>query len=264
MQVITVPPLINPFGFRFGSSSVHTSRTMMVDELTQLLGRFSPDSPRSAYQAAIIEENVLGKPTRSARQDTAGRLVELYALDPGCTLFRLFRSLWDGGAENRPMLALLLASARDPLLRELTPRLLEIPQGELVTPGSVAEWVVERYPGRFRPSTLNSAARNLASSWTQAGYLRGAREKRRSNPRVTPVVVAFALMLGYLGGLRGRRLLNTTWMGLLDRPPTAIAELAMEASKQGWLCLKTSGSVVEVRFPGLLTPAEERACREQD
>jgi hypothetical protein len=38
--------------------------------------------------------------------------------------------------------------------------------------------------------------------------------------------------------------------------------LAAEASKQGWLRLKAAGSVVEVTFPGLLTPAEERLTHE--
>ena len=41
-------------------------------------------------------------------------------------------------------------------------------------------------------------------------------------------------------------------------------DLATEASKQGWLRLKAAGSVVEITFPGLLTPAEERLAHEPD
>src|SRR5262249_9784269 len=139
-----------------------------------------------------------------------------------------------------------------------------IPQGQLVTPGEIAVWLGEKYPGRFQPTTLHSTAQNLASSWAQAGLLRGVVTKRRSQPLITPVVAAYALLLGYLGGLRGQRLLDSTWTRLLDRPPAAISDLAVEASKLGWLRYKMTGSVVEVTFPGLLTPAEERACREQD
>src|SRR5205823_5099752 len=138
------------------------------------------------------------------------------------------------------------------------------PQGQIVTPVEIGTWLGEKYPGRFRATTQHSAAQNLASSWAQAGILRGVTTKRRSQPVITPVVAAYALLLGYLGGLRGQRLLDSTWTGLLDRPPAAITDLATEASKQGWLRYKMAGSVVEVTFPGLLTPAEERACREQD
>jgi hypothetical protein len=59
-------------------------------------------------------------------------------------------------------------------------------------------------------------------------------------------------------------LLDSTWSNLLDRTRDAVIDLAVEGSKQGWLRYKMAGSVVEVTFPGLLTPAEERACREQD
>jgi hypothetical protein len=237
---------------------------MMLRELAQVLDRIPGDAPAASYSLTIVEENLLGKPTRSTRQRTAKRLAELYALDPGIPLFRLPRYYWSGGVEGRPMLAFLLAAARDPLLRDCTPDVQALDRDQLVTPEEIAGWLVAKFPGRFQPTTLHSTAQNLASSWAQAGYLRGITAKRRTRPSVTPVVVAYALLLGYLGGLRGQRLLDSTWTGLLERPPAALTDLAMEASKQGWLRYKMVGSVVEVTFPGLLTPAEERACREQD
>jgi hypothetical protein len=79
---------------------------------------------------------------------------------------------------------------------------------------------------------------------------------------VTPVVTSFALVLSYLTGLRGKLLLESLWTRLLDRTPAEVKELATEASKQGWLRLKAAGSVVEITFPGLLKPAEERLAHE--
>jgi hypothetical protein len=237
---------------------------MMLAELAQALDRVPADAPTASYATAIVDENVLGKPTRATRLRTAQRLAELYALDPTCPVFRVFRSYWEGGREGRSMLAFLLACARDPLLRECTPQVLAVPRGQVVPPVEIGTWLGERYPGRFRATTQHSTAQNLASSWTQAGILRGVTPKRRSQAAVTPVVASYALLLGYLGGLRGQRLLDSTWTGLLDRHPAAISDLAAEASKQGWLRYKMAGSVIEVTFPGLLTPAEERACREQD
>jgi hypothetical protein len=164
--VVSVP---THFGFREGASSVHTSRTMMLEELTQALDRVPPDAPAASYAHAIIEENILGKPTRSTRQRTAKRLSELYVLDPGLPLFRLLRYDWSGGVEGRPMLAFLLAAARDPLLRDCTPDVQALDRDQLVTPTEIAVWLVEKYPSRFQPTTLHSTAQNLASSWAQAG-----------------------------------------------------------------------------------------------
>jgi Putative inner membrane protein (DUF1819) len=247
----------NLIGFRKGVTSVHTSRTMMLRELTLLLAHVSADPPASKYLDAIVDDNVLGKPTRSTRQRSAQRLKELYALDPNCTLFRLLRHFWAADSASQPMLAFLVACARDPLLRASTPFLFTVPLGHTVMPSAIAEHLHAHYPSRFRPSTLIATAQRLASSWSQAGYLQGKQTKRRVHPHITPIVTAFTLLLGYLCGLRGAQLLESAWIQLLDCPPAELAELTMEASTQEWLRYKASGAVVEITFPGLLTPAEE-------
>jgi hypothetical protein len=251
-------------GFRNGTSSVHTSRTMMLEELTFLLDKVSPDDAADAYRDAVDTDNVLGKPTWTTRQMTTRRLAELYGLDPGCTLFRLLRHFWTSDRAARPMLAFLVAAARDPLVREITPFLQGIPVGESVTPEQIARHLGEKYPARFGASTARATAQRLASSWAQAGLLRGKVKKQRSRPTVTPVVAAFASLLGYLCGLRGKRLLDSAWTRLLDRTPAELADLVAEASRQGWLTCKAAGAVVEITFPGLLKAQEERAAREPD
>jgi hypothetical protein len=249
-------------GFRNGATSVHTSRTMMLRELRLLLSRVSADAPASKYLDAIVDDNVLGKPTRSTRQRTAQRLKELYALDPSCTLFRLLRHFWVADADSQPMLAFLVACARDPLLRSSTPFVLSIPRGHTVQPGAIADHLHAHYPSRFGPSTLIATAQRLASSWAQAGYLQGKQTKRRVHPQITPIVTAFALLLGYLSGLRGARLFESTWTQLLACSPAELTELTVEASTQEWLRYKAAGHVVEITFPELLTSAEERAAYE--
>ncbi|HYT94205.1 MAG TPA: hypothetical protein VEL76_36145, partial [Gemmataceae bacterium] len=42
-------------GFRFGAKGTHTSRTMMFEELRQLINATAPDARRADYAAAIIE-----------------------------------------------------------------------------------------------------------------------------------------------------------------------------------------------------------------
>lgn len=251
-------------GFRNGKTSVHTSRTMMLEELTLLLGKVGQDAARDAYQAAVTDDNALGKPTRTTRQLTAKRLTELYALDPATTLFRLLRHFWATDPAARPVLAFLTAAARDPLLREASSFLRGVAAGEPVAPDQIAGHLSEAYPSRFKASTATATAQRLASSWAQAGFLQGKVKKKRSRAAVTPAAAAFAVLLGYLCGLRGKRLLDSPWTRLLDRTPGEVTELVVEASRQGWLTHKAAGAVVEITFPGLLKPQEEKAAHEPD
>ena len=256
------PKLPESLGFREGTSSVHTSRTMMLGELSLVLEHVGKNAKADEYIAAVVDHNVLGKPTQTTRKRSAQRLVELYALDQSRAVFRLLRHFWTADASARPLLAYLAAAARDPLLRESTPFVVGIPVNAAVNATQVASYLKEKYPARFKPTTLLSTAQNLASSWTQAGYLAGKVKKKRTRPVVTPVVVTFALLLGYLCGLRGKMLLDTIWTRMLDRTPAEIADLATEASRQGWMNYKAAGSVVEITFPGLLTPPEEKVSNE--
>lgn len=256
--------LSETLGFRNGTASVHTSRTMMLKELSLLLDKVPADAGVDTYFAAITTENVLGKPTQTTRQVTAKRLSELYAIDPGCTLFRLLRHFWTADRAARPMLAFLAAAARDSLVRETTPYVQGIATGEPITSEQVARHLNEKYPARFKASTALATAQRLASSWAQAGFLEGRAKKKRSRPAVPPVGAVFAVLLGYLCGLRGRRLLESAWTALLDRSRVEVTDLVGEASRQGWLNYKAAGMVVEITFPGLLKPQEERASHESD
>jgi hypothetical protein len=236
----------------------------MLAELTMLLDGLTGDAAAARYRRAIVDENLLGKPTRSSRLKTANHLANLYGLDPSRAVFRLLRYFWAADQEGRPTLAYLAAAARDLLLRDSTDVVLGVAHGEPFNAAAIAQTLVGRYPARFRPTTLHSTAQNLASTWTQAGYLAGKVSKRRTRPVVTPQVASYALVLGYLAGLRGKLLLESSWILMLDRSIADIYELASEASRQGWLRLKAAGPVVEVSFPGLLTPAEERLSHEPD
>jgi hypothetical protein len=117
-------------------------------------------------------------------------------------------------------------------------------------------------PGRFNDSTRNKVARNAASSWTQSGHLSGRAKKTRSRPRVSRESVAYALFLGFLCGLRGPALFSSFWASLLDRTPEELFPLAADASAAGLLNLKRAGTIIDVTFPGWLTPSEEESLHE--
>src|SRR5690348_8357731 len=78
-------------GFRAGARGTHTSRTIMLAELSALCEATTASCMREDYAQAIIERNCLAKPTVASRRLTNQRLGELYALNPAVPIFRVFR-----------------------------------------------------------------------------------------------------------------------------------------------------------------------------
>ena len=244
------------FGFKTGVSGVHAARTMMLIDLTMLLNSAPMDAKREDFNRLIVEENILGKRTTSNRWLTVRHLVDLYALDQRVSVFRLLRFFWNVDTLSRPMLALLCAQARDSLFRLSAKKVLEMKPGEMLTSGDFVNFYSQALPGRFSKATTQSLAQNVASSWAQAGFLKGKIHKIRTQPVVTPATAAYALALGSLSGLHGQILLESDWARLLDVPRDQVIRLAHEASRRNWLDFKGAGSVFEISFPQLLTPKE--------
>lgn len=248
--------LIN-FGFKFGRSGAHDSRTMMLPELRRLFASTQSSDGRSQYREQITELNCLDKPTSRARKLTSEHLVDLYGLSPDIPLFRIFRLLWDVRAEAQPLLALQIAAARDPLFRLSVPLMLELHPGEPLQREQTEAVLAAQDPNRFSAASLKSYAQNLNGSWTQAGFLHGRVKKSRALPHVTEVNVAYALFQAYLNGLSGQRLFSSEWCKLLDCRLERLTELARNASFRGLITFKQSGEVIEVGFPDFLTPTEK-------
>ncbi len=246
------------YGYRFGSSGAHSARTMMLDELVILLGNLPENSAREDYVCAIREYNILGKLTTQSRNITLRHLLGLYGLNPTIPLFRVFRRLWQQNELARPVLALCMALARDPLLRKSQNFILSKQSGELVHRTEIEQLLAQDDPDRFSHASLKSFAQNINGTWTQAGYLAGRKVKTRTLPCITPENVAFALFLSYLEGLSGQRLFSSKWMKLLSISPKSLEILANSAANRGQIILMNAGGVIEVRFPGYLTPAEEQ------
>src|SRR4051794_34630387 len=152
---------------------------MMLSELSIVLEHVAAGAKADEYLAAVVGENILGKSTQTTRKRTTRRLVELYTLDRNRAVFRLMRHFWAADASARPLLGYMAAAARDPILRDTSPFVLALPLQSAVNASQVADQLKERYPERFKATTLLSTAQNLASTWTQAGYLTGKLNKKR-------------------------------------------------------------------------------------
>jgi hypothetical protein len=243
-------------GFRFGDKGTHSSRTIMLEELSMLLRVSNTPFGREEYRTLILQDNCLGKRTVSTRRLTFQRLSELYALDRGVLLFRVMRQLWQSDARGRPLLALLLALARDPLLRITVPPIIRLSPGEELSREALSDALNQGTGSRFNEAILNKIVRNAASSWTQTGHLLGRTRKTRQTVSPTPSVVTFALLLGYALGARGGVLFGTLWAKILDTTVDEMIHLATDAKRLGYLDLKASGGVLEVSFSQLLTQEE--------
>lgn len=249
-------------GYRAGERGTHTSRTIMLDEITQLLGEVPGTATPTEYANAVIEGNCLSKRTNANRAISLQHLKELYALDADVLLFRVFRDTWANHAPSRPLLALLLALARDPLLRTTATAIMPLAAGDELVRQPVRDEVAKSVGGRLNESTLDKVVRNALSSWTQSGHLRGWSRKIRQRVSATPAATAFALLVAYGAGRRGQRLFHSPWAAVLDTDPTHLLDLALDAKRLGLLELKQSGSMIEVSFPGALTAHDQRLMYE--
>ncbi len=252
-QALVLKQLVETKGFRFGLVGTHTSRTIMLTELNAVLDAVPSESSRSDYASAIIESNCLAKATTSTRRLTNQRLGELYGLDRSVALFRVLRRLWMLDEPGRPLLALLAALARDPLLRATADPIVTMPENSEFQRGAMRTAVLNATGDRLNESTLDKVIRNAASSWTQSGHLAGRTFKFRRRVHSTPATVAFALYLAYAAGFRGEELLSSGWLRVLDCTATSPQGLAMEAKRMGLLDLRIGGDVVEIN-PERLDP----------
>ena len=250
--MIDVPEEALTFGFENRMTGTHTSRTIMLPELRSLLVAYPADAHLHDYRAAVIDENVLLKPTLGTRRATFRYLRDRYLLDPRTTLFGALRDLWDDDHAAQPLLAMLCAAARDPLLRATADPVLTTPVGNEVTLGKLADAMVAFAPDRYNTETMTATARRVASSWEQAGYLSGRRRKFRVRATCRPTAVAYALLLGHLCGVRGEGLFQTLWIQLLDAPRHLVQEQAVVASQAGWIEVRQAGAVTEGGFRHLL------------
>ena len=177
----------------------------MLDELRAVLDNCQPDATRDDYLAAIDENNCLGKRTAATRKLSSQRLSELYALDPEVPLFRIMRRCWYADRDGQAILAMLLALARDPLLRASAPPVLRMRSGEELARQQLTDALQRVAANRLSGSTLDKVVRNAASSWTQSGHLKGRGRKVRQAVTATPATTAFALLLGHVAGKRSAR-----------------------------------------------------------
>jgi hypothetical protein len=232
-------------GFRFAPGGVLLTKTIMLAELTTVLSRV-PDSNPATVRNTVTLDNLLGKPTGTARRLALSRLNTLYGiLTPGPIQIAALR-LWARNVAGRPLLALLCALAREPMLRQTALPVVNAPAGASVRWPDLASAILAEYPDRYSPKMLRSLAQNCVASWTQSGHLQGRVNKRRRRADPSPESAAYAALLGSVAGFGGPALLRSPWMRLLDRSEPDLLSLLRRAESVGLARVAAGGGVIQI------------------
>jgi hypothetical protein len=230
---------------------------MMLDELTILCKTLPAESTMADYKKAVIDDNVLGKPTFSSRQKTFTHLKSLYGLDTKLALFRVLRKLTETDVSPLPILAMICAYCRDPQLRQSFELVDSLRLGEILLRAKMETHFAVASPGRFSKSMKESLSRNVNTSWTVSGHLTGKMAKKRSFPKPQFTATVYAMFAGYLLGLRGEILINSVFARLVAQDSATIQSHLATGAARGWLRYRSAGGIMEIDFNPLLTQQEQ-------
>lgn len=256
---------VTAFGFNNESGSTLTKRTMMTNELFLLFESVQDvQSDQDTYREAVIEGNCLAKRTVKNRGYSFNYLKRLYGLTPEYITFRAFRYFFDRDEKSRELLCLLTAYSRDKIIQASSEYIHKLPFGSGISKTDFENHIDKAFPSRFSQKMLQSLIRNLLSSWKQSGHLSAVRNTERQQVSPGSGAISFALLLGFLNGVRGQTLFQTEYIKLLDCSFERSIELAEQASRKGWMVFNRIGGVIEVGFPNLINPQEMEWIREQN
>jgi hypothetical protein len=238
-------------GLRLTGGGGHQSKTMMLTELGLFLEAAKSYGPETARRW-VFEENLLAKTSDAARQSALANLNKLYGLNRPPPITEALASIWGADAPGRPLLALLCALARDPLLRDTFEPVRTAQLGQALRWPVLADAVSRKHPDRFSPAMLKTLSQNCASTWTQSGHLAGklSKTRRRANP--TPESAAFAVLLARLAGFGGPALVDSPWLQVLDVPREERMSLLRRAQGRGLVRMREAGAVLEIEPAGEL------------
>src|ERR1019366_2833071 len=127
---------------------------------------------------------------------------------------------------------LVCAYARDLQLRHSFELVRTLRLGEVLDRSTMEQHLESGFPGRFSPAMKKSMAQNVNTTWTFGGHLTGKAKKIRRLPEPRPSSAAYAMLVGYLTGLRGELLIDSAYADLVaSNRSQLLAALSLASAK---------------------------------
>ncbi len=200
-----------------------------------------------------MNNNVFGKKSQDGIKKTGSFLTQLYGFDVSSDYFKAFKYFWlECDLEEKALISFVFALKNDYLLQESISVVANRISGDKVSIELFTENLEKYHPNRFSQNTISSVAKNIASSWKQAGFITGKVKNIRTEPEITYRVVSFAMLLAFIDGLRGDFIFQNNCILSLCISENKIRELAVEASKRDFMQYQYAGSVTSISFDSLL------------
>jgi hypothetical protein len=225
----------------------------MLRELRDLLAVVPEGASKDDYRSAVVDDNVLMKPSAGTRSKTYAFVRDRFSLDPSVPVFRLLRLLWEKDHVGQPLMALFVGALRDPVIRATVPVILDLQPDQAVTSADFAKAVEAAMPERFSEKSLKAVGERANSSYKQSGHLSKRNPSTRQLVSATPGSATMALLFASLEGAGGQALLQSDWVRLLDSPPEMVLSEARIAASRGWLELRQAGDVLDISFHKLMS-----------
>ena len=199
-----------------------------------------------------MQNNVFGKKSQDGIKKTGSFLTQLYGFDVSSHYFKAFKHFWlECDLEEKALISFVFALKNDYLLQQSISVVANRISGDKVSIELFTENLEKYHPNRFSQNTISSVAKNIASSWKQAGFIIGKVSNIRTIPQVTYKVVAFALLLSYLSGERGDFLIQSPTVKALCLSESKLREFVIEASKRDYLQYQYAGNITTISFDNL-------------
>lgn len=234
------------YGLTLPYDTVMATKTIMCQELSDVLSRLDTSFSPEKIRDIIIAENVIKKETMKNRVGVYQGLKKLYALDFDVEIFRDLFCLYKKEEQALPFLSLITALARDAFLLETQDFIRNLPEGNTITSTELADWIEKLHPERYNIRSRISISQNILSSWSKAGFFERKRSYVKTRPKLLPESLALLVKVAYVDGYRGNGMLTSSWFAMLGMTLSELVEALHAPARKGYISFRSFGGITEV------------------
>jgi hypothetical protein len=236
------------------------TRAALYADLQALLASTNEALARPEYRRRVLEDNVLSRRTRAAREKAWKELAARYGLDGTTPVFRAFLEEYGTATSERDrgLTAYLLFALHDRLVYDLGTdwlyEKLRAAPADLRT-ADVLAFISSRMSDHpeikaWSPSSRENLVSHYLSALKEFGLARGAQRKRTARPSPGPAPSRFILRALLLAGANNQAAVQSQVFRLLALSLDETVALLFGLNAEGALRCRIEGDVVELDLGG--------------